>query len=566
MMGWKKVSLGLGIVFSLFLFIDIAHAGVNWTKWSYFLNTGGLNDNLSSTEIADNEASDLQNVVFDTGGAVKKRYGYSAVSAEPVGAVATGDVVSITGLAFYQKNNGNRCVVALANNDGTLVARKKDYTSSTGGLENGNWEDIDDLVGTFPSSYSANYISDFTVAEDNLIFTIGTTSLALARKPYKYTGTGGVAYLTTDTDCPTATMVEYHKNHLFLAGNYTDPSRVWFSELDDITTYTATDFFDVQTADGTQVRGLKSAFDSLYIFKDKSIWRLSGNERDSFQLSLMVSGVGTLSNNSIQVIGGFIYFTTAQGDIAVYDGAYTVGFPSQKIRNTIGGLNFQRAQYAQGLAFSTYKYADCDYYCSVSSALVSEHDTVLLYDTAYKAWTKFKGINANVWCVADGSAGQNAILFGDNDGYVHQYPSTHYYDCDVASEAVAGFVEVTNAITAFYQTKWFKYDSLCLGDKYWRLLKTYTLSEDTTTYLEAECKADQEASGKILTLSLTPLQSLWDTAIWDSSLWGGVTIMISRNEVEKGKEMFQLKYSNDDVNRGFTVLGWSIFIEPTDRI
>ena len=544
-MAWKKVHLtvvGLCLI-NLFCSLKIGYADVNWIKYSYFQNWGGLNDQLSAIEIQDNEASDIQNVIFDTGGAIKKRFGFLTIPNNPVEKVSTGSVVALTGLGFYQKNNSNKYVVAITNNDGKATAMKKTWNA---GAALGSWDNIDAAI--LPLSYTNNNLPDFAVAEDNLVITIPATA---QNKPFKYTGSGKVSFLTTDTDCPEATIVEYHKNHLFLAGDDDFPSRIYFSALDDITNYTATDFFDVQTADGTKTRGLVSAYDSLYVFKDKSMWRLSGQERDTFILQKMVDGIGTLSQQSIAVVNNIIYFTTAQGDKAVYDGAYTVKYISSKISNTISDLNLTRSLYALGINF------DDNFYSSISDGGSATNNLVLLFDTIYNAWTQFVGINANAWCIAQDSNEQDVLIFGDYSGYAYSYPSANYFDGNV----------ITDPIIAFYQTKWFRYSDIALGDKYWRLLKTYALSETTTnTLLYAECKSDYEESGKIVSINLSESGALWDVAFWDVDIWAGQGLKIGRNEVEKGKDMFQIRYSNDKVDEGFTIFGFENFIEPTNRI
>lgn len=543
-----KKFLSLFLALSVFLCSFSAYAQLPWKKYPYFQNWGGLNDQLSETEIADNEASKIQNVIFDTGGALKKRFGYITIPNNPF-KVHTGSVVCVNGIFFYRQNDGDRFVVVIANSDSKAVAVKKDYETG-GGLEIGAWDNID--FSGFPINFSNSDLVDASVAEDKLILTVPATTQSA---PFSYDGSPSVKFLTEDTDCPVATLNEYHKNHLFLAGDDDNPSRVNFSALDDITSYSALDFFDVQTSDGSRVRGFISAYGSLYIFKDYSIWRLSGYERDTFILEKMVDGIGTRSAQSIAMVNNLIHFTTAQNDTAVYDGGYNVQFISQKIRNTIGGLNFSRSTNNLGLAFSTYKYNDYDYYYAASRAGTSENNTVLLFDTAFKAWTNFLGMNPNAWCVAEDSAGQNVMLFGDYSGYVHQYPSTGYYD---------GNVETT-PISAFYETKWFRYSDLSLGDKYWRVLKTYTLSDSETNYLYVECKSDYEESGKKITLDLSESSSLWDVMVWDEDTWAGQTLLAHRSEIEKGKNMFQARFYNNDVNRGFTMFGFEMMIEPTER-
>ena len=546
----KFIIIGI----SLTILAGVCFAALPWQKYSYWQNWGGLNDNLSSTEIADGEASDLQNVVFDTGGAIKKRFGYLTITADTFYTISGDTGVVVTGLYFFKENDNDRHLIAIGNVGGKAVASKKTY-SVGGGLPAGPWTIIDGTGNLPQTGYGDDKLVSFTTAENLAVFAMSSTN---GQKAFKWGGAdSNLSLVTTDADCPESSIVVYHKNHLFT--NDTDnPSRIFFSNLDDITTCTATDFIDIQTNDGTKVRGMVSALDSLYIFKDKSIWRLSGTERDTWFLQKMIDGVGTLSHQSIAILGNKIFFTTNQNDIAVYNGAFELVFLSQKIRTSIGGLNFSRATNNLGIGFSAYKNNDYDYYVATSTAGVSTNNRVLLFDTAFNAWTKFVGLNANAWTVCDNSStvGKNSLCFGDYSGYVHQYPSSSYYDGDVSD----------TAINAYYVTKWFRYPDISLGDKYWRVLKTYTQSETSSnTYLTAEARADYQAAGKALSLGLSTEGSLWDDFVWDADVWSGTGLITHRSEIEKGKNMFQLKLSNSLVNQGFTVFGWEMFIEPTDR-
>ena len=545
-----KIAITIGVIALIsFCFLNTADAQVKWNKYSYFKNWAGLNDNLSSTEIEDNEASDILNIIFDTGGALRKRFGYLTIPNNSPYKVATGTTVCVNGITFFKKDNGNRYLVVLANNDSKATLMEKDYDAN-GGPEAGAWKNITNAG--LASSYTNNYQPSFAIASDSVIVVDGVNT----SKPYRWSGSGKATILTTDADLPNGNILCYHKNQLFIAGNDTFPSRIFFSNLDDISTWDPLDFFDVQTADGSKVTGMISTLDSLYIFKDKSIWRLAGSTKDDFVLQKLVDGIGTLSGESIKVVNNAIYFITPQNDVAIYDGAYNVQFASQKIRGTIGGLAFNRAANARGLAFSSYKYNDFDYYVSTSTYGATSNNKVLLFDTAYKAWTKFDGINANCWTVGDDPHAQNIVYFGDYSGYVNSYPSTRYYDGNIA----------TSAIVSYYQSKWFKYSDAALGDKYWRLLKTYCLSENSDTYLNAACRSDFEASGKVVQVSLQSSQAQWDSALWDKDVWGGSTIIVGRSEIEKGTNMFQVKFYNNNVNEGYTIVGYENFIEGSERI
>ena len=80
-----------------------AFAEIPWRKFSYFSNIGGLNDAFSAIAIEDNEASDLQNVVFTTSGNWKTRGGSAKLNSSTLGAS-----VICTGLKYYKPKSGTK--------------------------------------------------------------------------------------------------------------------------------------------------------------------------------------------------------------------------------------------------------------------------------------------------------------------------------------------------------------------------------------------------------------------------------------------------------------------------
>lgn len=526
-------------------------AEVAWRKYIYYNNIGGLNTTTAPTEIADNESPDMQNVVFDLGGSIVKRFGYISVPSNNI-KVASGTSSSITGLTIFRKSDGSRYLVAMTNNDGKATPYYKSYTVG-GGLVTGSWTNIDSPL--LPSSYSDNYQASFATAQDTLVITVPSTT---GKQPFKWTGSGNVVALTSDTDVPNSSLCCYHFNTLFLSGDITYRSRVWFSAQDDIEDYTSTDWFDVETSDGSIVRGMVSALDSLYIFKDRSIWRLSGTNKDDFTLQKMVDGIGTMSGKSIAVVNNIIMFASSNGDLCAYDGGYTVQFISQKLKTTISGLNYSRSNNILGLAFSSYRNSDSDYYVANSLAGSGINNQVLLFDNLYKAWTKFSGMEANAWCVGDSDSGKPVMFFGDTNGYVFQYPTSTYHD----DNTVTG-----STIEAYYTTKWFRYEESCLGEKYLRMVKTNIYTQDlSTSNICLEVRTDYMSVGTEYIIPTYQGGSLWDSAVWDIDIWSGQSLYTHRLELGIGTNMFQLKYSNETDNDGMTVFGFTMFIEPSDRI
>ena len=218
--------IGVGVVSSLLLLTTNSFAQVKWSKYSYFQNYGGLSDQLSATEIADNEASDIQNIVFDTGGSIQKRKGTKTIPNPSQKVDLSGTSVAITGLKFFRRDDGNKYIISITNSDNAVRAKKKDYVVG-GGPETGAWDEIGS--GALPTSgYDDDNLVAFDIAEDKVVFALDAATQV---KPFVYSGSGSVGNLTSDSDCPVATILAYHRNHLLLSGNKDFPSRVYFSAL-----------------------------------------------------------------------------------------------------------------------------------------------------------------------------------------------------------------------------------------------------------------------------------------------------------------------------------------------
>ncbi len=560
-MDLKKVLLTVGILVSSLS--NVCHADLPFKKYSFFQNYGGLNDSLSQLDIKDNEATALQNVVFDTAGTVSKRYGYSNVNSGQAQQVISNSS-AITGLSYYiNQSTGNKYIVAVANVTGNAYVFQKQLDTS-GNIPNGAWTQIGH--SGLPTNYTNDYLPTLTQANNILVFTFPAST---GWKPYAWQATSNVYKFTQDPNCPNATMSAYFNNILFLAGDPANPNRVTFSDLTNgITSFVATDFFLLNQNDGHYITALIPAFGNLYILEDNSIWMLTGSSRDTFSLQRMVDNVGTLSNHSVSIINNNIFFITSQNDIAVYDGNFTIKYISSKIRNTIGANNFNRASQALGIAFSSYKYKDLDYYVTETTNGQNTNNQVLEFDTDRESWTKFTNITPNAWTIIPNSNGLNNLIFGDYNGLVYSYPNIGTYN-DVSNSCGSNnnCITTSPSIYSSYSTKWFTFSDSSLGNKYLRILKTYIQNSSLSSTLTTQVNFDYSSNGKVYTFVYTPSGAKWGSAIWGTDVWGTTQALnIDREEPNEGTQMFQLIYSNNNSNEDMNILGFDIFVEPTTQL
>jgi hypothetical protein len=514
----------LSVALAFTLIAGNSYAEIAWLKQEFFANTGGLNDAFSPIAIADNEAADLQNVVFTTSGNWKTRGGYAKLNSSTLGAS-----VVTTGLKYYAKASGTKFLVGVFSDD---KIRKMDYGASG---PDGTW---DDITGALSFAIGQNNLASFAVGQDSLIIEDGLSSTP----PYLYTGTGNAAALGGSP--PNATMVAFHKNMAFAAGNSAAPSTLYFSDLGNIENWTTglSGNVSVETNDGSIIRAIFPGYDALYIFKDNSIWRLSGDDKDTFQLQRMISNVGVTSVNAVSLVSNDFFMTSSQGDVYIYDGAVDLKLISTKVEGTTHSANFSRFQYVSTVTF------DKDYYVSFSNTGSSSNDRILSFDSFHLAWTKFFGFNANALAVANDGTGKDMIVFGDYSGFVYKYPS--------------GTDDAGTSISTSYTTKYFRFPEAA-PTKDFKLLRVFA-NQQGNYNLTVETRKDFEGTGTTTDLSLAGGGSLWGTAVYGVDSYGGQNLITGRIEVNKEGDFFQIKFTN--TTQPIEIKGWQIFIENSDRV
>jgi len=230
-------------LFLSFFLISTAYA-LDLAEFSLSDNTGGLNSRSSPLNLRDNESPDCANVYFDTDGAILKRNGSVMVSDEHISSVYSTHTIynmnehTVTGLQQFLKSDGDDFLVATV---GHGICKMDDL--------DGIWEHISGYYLT------PGILTDFEVYLDNIIGTNGTD------RPWKWDGTTSYTeYLDVPSLLTTAKYVKLFKDYLFLANVTVDStlyaSRLYFSNIGSISTWTSTHFININTNDGQSITGL----------------------------------------------------------------------------------------------------------------------------------------------------------------------------------------------------------------------------------------------------------------------------------------------------------------------
>ena len=320
------------------------------------------------------------------------------------------------------------------------------------------------IVGSETQHYIA-YAGTQLLSSTNLsgTWTARTTGLETGKEPCFETFTGKMIWASTsNTDVPQqwdgatattsilgATAPNFafhvkHKNLLWASGFAANPSRLYFSDTLDPTTWSggSSGSIDIDPDDGDRITGIRSHKNELIVFKGPnrgSIHRITGSSpsgSDAFARVPFISGVGSINQNGIFAINDDVVFPSPRGlhsmAATAAFGDYVEAFLARPILsfyqdslnhnvlNLCWGVNYQ----PRGLAI-----------WSFASAAGSTKNVYVVYDYRFQpgrwaSWgmnTPF--VNANCLAVMQTTARKHKLFAGTTGGYVHQL--------DVADRSIA---------------------------------------------------------------------------------------------------------------------------------
>lgn len=371
----------------------------NWFTFTANLE-GGLIENVPPLEQGTNlpgSLRDAQNFEPSVVGGYKKVKGYTKFDTAAV--PGTGDIFGV----FAFKGKAIAC-----RND-------KIYESSGSG-----WTLIHTQVGTPITHYM---VDRFNYGAGDKILLVDGTNL-----PITWDGT---TIVTLAMAPPTATSVHSFANHIF----FTAGSDLVFSAPNDETDYTVPSGGGLINT-GTTKTGLSIWRDSLYVFGERRIEKLSGTNSSDFVRTEVTSRLGITTNKSIRELSGDVYYLS-------HDGVRTISGTDR-----IGDVQLESVTRSIPDTIAELPFLDSTF--SVSSVVVNEKSQYRLFTGKSTApdssaqgilggirlnsrrelsleWFKTKGFNT-IYSDSDVFGNSELILHADFSGFVHQEETGSDFD------------------------------------------------------------------------------------------------------------------------------------------
>lgn len=289
---------------------------------------------------------------------------------------------------------------------------------------------------------------------------LGTTWMATVyTNSYKDQGQDDPSLTLLPPDANTSqgvigSMAVFGISRIFVSGNPTYPSRLYFSGVGDrITDFSWSaiggGYIDIYKDDGSEIRGIIPFQGGIIVFKDNAIYKFSFADDGTQLLEEITRAFGGISFRSIKHVENDIIFAAKKdGRLAFYSLGNQENYAGSILRTnelSVKVENSLRDVTTSELENSSAFYFNNIYGCAVAKSGSTKNDRIWCLDTRFGAWTYWEGINANCFSTFINSSGDENLYFGDeDDGDVVKMFTTAKNDRDTA-------IDVNWATKAFNQ-------------------------------------------------------------------------------------------------------------------
>lgn len=330
----------------------------------------------------------------------------------------------LNGSVSFERTGGGKNVIVSRNG----VSNAQLYSSSGGAFS---------AIGA--ANLTNSLPVNFTQASNRLFGFNGTEVVDVA--------SDGTTVTKNRATVPIGKFAFWFHGYLFVAGVAGTPDRLFWSDLGDPTTFSGANFIDINPNDGDAITGLNILNDELIVFKQFSVWSISGWSGSTFSTTTAAgqntqskaAGIGAVSHRSIVSVGKDLYYLSFSGNIphfrslqqTVFSKTIEGGIISDELETTMLGLNKTQLSKCAGIYDGKYLYWSVPDGASTVNDLIVTLDPSRTFATPLgrmQSWVKFTGANISEFFTStisgsakiygtDSAANGNVYLFNDNSVY-----------------------------------------------------------------------------------------------------------------------------------------------------
>ena len=309
-------------------------------------------------------------------------------------------------------------------NGTTVVDIKGSTTISATGSASGSSTSLS--VTSAAGIAEGMYIGGTNIGSGAKVSSVSGTTITMSVATTGTISSASVTFAGLGTSPTNPSMVAAFKNHMFYAGMSAEPNTIIFSALGDENDFTSGNGAGSLNVDSTIV-AIKSFRESLMIFCEDRIYKLTGNALADFKIEPVSRNVGCSDAFSVQEIGGDILFLAPDGLRTVAGtariGDVELGTVSKQIQDRINGIGFDNVSSVVIRGKSQYRL----FYPTTGGSETSAKGLIGVLKSNPQGqlgweYSDIRGLKPSC-CVSGFVSGVETVIHGGYDGYVYKQES-----------------------------------------------------------------------------------------------------------------------------------------------
>ena len=312
----------------------------SYTAFEFAGFDGGLNTEIDGTSLEPNELAEALNVRIGDKGEVERRTGYSRYDnslLEPVTHLHR----------WVQKDFTDNLLVIDTKGDLWVRYEANPYSfRKIAGIGTSSINDPEKYPVAFAAGEDKLYISTLRHGDLRRWDGVAMASVTAIYKPVKDPNMPDDLELPTYIKPPVGRHMVYRHGRLFVAHTTANKSRLHFSDYLQPERFKTEAWIDLDPEDGSTVNAMVAYEDSLFLFKDNSLWQLTGRDQTTYQLRTVDKLRGCYSPLAVCQMRGVLIFFDRDSGVWAFDGS-TSTLISQKInKHLLSGLDYSECHRA----------------------------------------------------------------------------------------------------------------------------------------------------------------------------------------------------------------------------
>lgn len=365
---------------------------------------------------------------------------------------------------------------------------------------------------------------------------------------------------------PIAKYISTHQGLLVLTGIEDDVNGVRYSDIDSGEYFPINNSFLTESNFGDKNSGIAPLGNSLFVFKDRSIFQIVGNLADDlFRVDLFGSArIGCVAHATIHEVNGFLLFLSDKGVYSLNQNEQSLEELSEKVEPLFSSY---RTTYNMKKAVAV-NWLNNDKYVVMLPTVLNDHATsynVVVFDYFRRAWLSWTSINAlGGFVIKDESLyfqeRKFRVASGLTETYLYKFQDTG---------DIWDYADHTAAISYSFKSHWEAMGEPSLFKKFVRCkLHSLELSDDDFESDDFSVRLRTETdyfntTRTDTTLSFSGSSGGWGVDIWGLFAWGATRLIGRKTKLLPMKcRSLRLILSNDTLHENVLISGYEFEVVP----